>query len=113
MIAADYPWKGGAKLLLIDKKGGLHHGMAAELATLLRCGDVVIANDAATLPASLQGIHRASGAAIEVRLAGRASWSDATSFAAIVFGAGDFRTQTEDRAVPPELHAGDYLDIGP
>ena len=113
MIAADHSRKGGAKLLLIDKRGGLHHGMAAELATLLHSGDLVIANDAATLPASLQGIHWASGAAIEVRLAGRTSWSDARSFAAIVFGAGDFRTRTEDRAAPPELHAGDRLDLGP
>ena len=113
MISAGHSRKGGAKLLLIDTRGGLHHGMAAELATLLHPGDLVIANDAATLPASLQGIHRASGAAIEVRLAGRASWSDATSFTAIVFGAGDFRTRTEDRVAPPELHAGDRLDLGP
>ena len=36
-------------------------------------GDVVVANDAATLPASLHGVHLPSGAEIEVRLAGRSS----------------------------------------
>ena len=33
-------------------------------------GDLVVANDAATLPASLRGVHVPTGAAIEVRLAG-------------------------------------------
>ncbi len=113
MIAAGHARKGGAKLLLIDKKGGLHHGAAAELATLLHPGDLVIANDAATLPASLEGIHRASGAAIEVRLAGRNSWDDVGRFTAIVFGGGDFHTRTEDRVAPPELRTGDRLDLGP
>ena len=55
---------------------------------LLRPGDLVIANDAATLPASLRGTHVASGAEIEVRLAGRRSLApdDVRKFSAIVFG---------------------------
>ncbi|MDQ2926698.1 MAG: S-adenosylmethionine:tRNA ribosyltransferase-isomerase, partial [Pseudomonadota bacterium] len=32
---------------------------------------------------------------------------------AIVFGAGDFRSRTEDRAAPPPLAAGDRLSLGP
>jgi S-adenosylmethionine:tRNA ribosyltransferase-isomerase len=34
-------------------------------------------------------------------------------FTTVVFGAGDHRTRTEDRAAPPPLHAGDTLILGP
>src|SRR5215472_7003271 len=52
---------------------------------------------------------------IEVRLAGRHSVApnDVHEFCAIVFGAGDFRTRTEDRAAPPHLSPGDQLLLGP
>ena len=82
---------------------------------LLRSDDVVVANDAATLPASLRGVHERSGSVIEVRLAGRISVaSDATNrFVAIVFGTGDHRIRTEDRAPPPPLLEGDVLRLGP
>jgi S-adenosylmethionine:tRNA ribosyltransferase-isomerase len=85
------------------------------LPTLLRAGDLVIANDAATLPASLRGLHLATGREIEVRLAARTSLAaDAIGMVtAIVFGAGDYRTRTEDRAPPPPLAAGDALQLGP
>ena len=73
----------------------------------------VIANDAATLPASLQGIHCASGEPIEVRLAAWVSVRDPTRFTAIAFGAGDHRTRTEDRMSPPPLSPGDRLSLGP
>jgi S-adenosylmethionine:tRNA ribosyltransferase-isomerase len=81
---------------------------------VLRPGDLVIANDAATLPASLQGEHLASGRAIEVRLAGRRSLArdDVREFVAIVFGAGDFHTRTEDPPAPPPLEPGDRLGFG-
>ncbi|HJW10530.1 MAG TPA: S-adenosylmethionine:tRNA ribosyltransferase-isomerase, partial [Albitalea sp.] len=50
-----------------------------------------------------------------VRLAGRRSLAvdDVREFTAIVFGAGDHRTRTEDRAAPPPLQAGDVLVLGP
>ena len=56
-------------------------------------------------PASLQGVHVATGDAIEVRLAGRPSLrpEDMNHFTAVVFGAGDFHTRTEDRLPPPKL----------
>jgi S-adenosylmethionine:tRNA ribosyltransferase-isomerase len=81
---------------------------------LLQPGDLVIANDAATLPASLSGIHRPSARSIEVRLAGRRSLdpTQVDCFTAVVFGAGDFRTRTEDRAAPPTLAPGDELALG-
>jgi len=57
----------------------------AALPGLLRAGDLVIVNDAATLPASLSGIR---------------------------FGAGDHRTRTEHRPPPPPLSAGDRVRVG-
>src|SRR5262249_47232204 len=75
--------------------------------------DLVVANDAATLPASLKGIHCPSGNLIEVRLAAWDSVHDATQFAAVAFGAGDHRTRTEDRISPPVLSLGDRLSLGP
>jgi S-adenosylmethionine:tRNA ribosyltransferase-isomerase len=104
-----------AKLLVIDAAGRLQHAPRARLAQFLCPGDLLIANDAATLPASLSGLHLRSAVPIEVRLAGRRSLSadDVRAFDAVVFGAGDHRTRTEDRAAPPVLRAGDALALGP
>ncbi len=105
----------GARLLVVDAAGRIAHHARSALADLLRPGDLVVANDAATLPASLAGMHVASGAAIEVRLAGRRSLDgdDASTFVAVVFGGGDFRMRTEDRLPPPALRPGDALALGP
>ena len=117
MIAASLPVQrpSNAKLLVVDRYGHIRHRMRSEFAELLRPGDVVIANDAATLPASLSGRHRPTGRPIEVRLAARDSLSphDISRFSAVTFGAGDFRTRTEDRPKPPTLNPGDRLDLGP
>ena len=103
-----------AKLLVIDAREGLRHILREALIDVLRPGDLVVANDAATLPASLQGTHVRTGEPIEVRLAGRRSLStDLADFSAVVFGAGDFRTRTEDRTHPPSLAPGDALVLGP
>ncbi|HJV62268.1 MAG TPA: S-adenosylmethionine:tRNA ribosyltransferase-isomerase [Albitalea sp.] len=104
-----------AKLLVVDAQGRLEHAPRARLADYLDEGDLLVANDAATLPASLRGLHRPSGQAIELRLAGRRSLAvdDVHEFTAVVFGAGDHRTRTEDRAAPPPLRAGDTLALGP
>src|SRR5262249_43874776 len=32
---------------------------------------------------------------------------------AVVFGAGDYRTRTEDRPLPPPMNVGDALTLGP
>src|SRR5262249_26274939 len=104
-----------AKLLVVDARGEITHVTRANIAEVLRPGDLVIANDAATLPASLQGVHEPSGGLIEVRLAGRRSPApdDVHEFSAIVFGPGDYRTRTEARPMPPALEAGDRLALGP
>ena len=85
------------------------------MSSLVRAADLVIANDAATLPASLAGVHLPTGGAVEIRLAGRDSLrpGDVARFTAVAFGAGDFRTPTEHRPPPPLLHPGDELELGP
>ena len=103
-----------ARLLEIDPAGTLRHHPRTALPALLRTGDLLIANDAATLPASLRGVHQRTGMAIEVRLAGRPTLAvDAVrDFSAVVFGPGDHRTRTEDRPLPPPLQPDDVLLLG-
>jgi S-adenosylmethionine:tRNA ribosyltransferase-isomerase len=113
MIAAHRPNRQSGKLLVVDADGGLQHLGRADLATLFRPGDLVVANDAATLPASLRGQHDPTGDPIEIRLAGFVTASDRTRFVAIAFGAGDHHTLTEERAMPPLLSPGDRLLLGP
>jgi S-adenosylmethionine:tRNA ribosyltransferase-isomerase len=104
-----------AKLLTINCRGDITHAARATFVELLRPGDLVVANDAATLPASLHGQHVPTGCSVEVRLAGRRSIApdDVRQFAAIVFGAGDYRIRTEDRPPPPAIEPGDRLVLGP
>jgi S-adenosylmethionine:tRNA ribosyltransferase-isomerase len=103
-----------AKLLVINAREGLRHVARETLIDVLRPGDLVVANDAATLPASLHGTHVRSGEPIEVRLAGRSSLStELADFSAVVFGAGDFHTRTEDRPLPPALAVDDTFALGP
>ena len=104
-----------AKLLRIDGDGEIRHGSRFDLLDFLRPGDLVVANDAATLPASLPGIHGPTGLPLEVRLAGRQSleMTDICDFRAIVFGAGNHLMRTEDRPLPPRLKQGDMLILGP
>jgi S-adenosylmethionine:tRNA ribosyltransferase-isomerase len=113
MIAADLVEQRPAKLLVVGGDGAMRHLPRATLASLFSPGDLVVANDAATLPASLAGIHCPSGRPIEIRLAAWISAGDLTQFKAIAFGAGDHRTRTEDRMPPPHLSPGDRLALGP
>jgi S-adenosylmethionine:tRNA ribosyltransferase-isomerase len=111
------PWPRGEpsldRLLHLDptthRRRDLRVGALPEL---LAPADLLVLNDSATLPASLRG--RANGAGVEVdlelRLAGRrpnGAWD------AVLFGAGDWRTRTEDRPAPPRVRAGDALALGP
>jgi S-adenosylmethionine:tRNA ribosyltransferase-isomerase len=114
MTAASAPRAGVARLLVVDADGARHHRTARDLPALVRAGDVVVANDAATLPASLAGTHAATGATVEVRLAGRRSLAVARTrrFVAVLFGEGDHRTPTEHRPLPPAVRAGDRLRLG-
>lgn len=98
------------RLLRIDPAAGtLHDARVSELPALLRPGDLLVVNDAATLPASLSG-RAPDGQAVEVRLAGR---GDGETWDAVLFGGGDWRVKTEDRPAPPRLVAGDVVRFGP
>src|ERR1044071_4760024 len=117
MIAADTAVQRpmDAKLLVVDAQRNLIHVPRSAFVEFLHPNDLVIANDAATLPASLTGVHQPTGKTIEVRLAGRPSLdpSDVNRFSAVVFGEGDFHVRTEDRPLPPPLQSGDTLVLGP
>ena len=117
MKAAQQPTQRprGAKLLVVDANGRTRHADRAHLAAFLRKGDLLVANDAATLPASLSGVHTRTGAAVELRLAGRRSLAvdDVREFTAVLFGEGDHRTPTEHRALPPLVAPGDTFVLGP
>ena len=104
-----------AKLLVVDNHRNIIHVPRSAFVEFLRPNDLVIANDAATLPASLSGVHQQTGIAVEVRLAGRPSLNptDVNRFSAVVFGEGDFHTRTEDRPSPPVIKRGDTLLLGP
>jgi len=106
----------GARLLVVDADGRITDAKRSRWLDFLQRGDLVIANDAATLPASLFGTHVRTGQSIEVRLAAWRGVFDVLSrtaeFDALVFGDGDHRTRTEDRPPPPALVPGDTLLLG-
>jgi S-adenosylmethionine:tRNA ribosyltransferase-isomerase len=111
VTAASWPRgePGLDRLLHLDprthRRRDLH---VADLAGLLAPGDLVVVNDSATLPASLRG--RLGDLPVELRLAAERApglWD------AVLFGAGDWRTRTEDRPAPPVARPGDGLALGP
>jgi S-adenosylmethionine:tRNA ribosyltransferase-isomerase len=100
-----------ARMLVIDPRGGSwRDARVSDLPKLLRASDLLVVNDAATLPASLHG-RDGAGRPIELRLLGPDS-DDGRCWPAVVFGAGDWRARTEHRPPPPALAAGDTLQLG-
>ncbi|WP_443102987.1 tRNA preQ1(34) S-adenosylmethionine ribosyltransferase-isomerase QueA [Bordetella sp. H567] len=57
--------RGGSRLLHLDGQGGLHDRRFADIAALLRPGDLLVFNDTRVIKARLTG-HKASGGRIEV-----------------------------------------------
>ena len=90
------------------RSGRIDDVRMAELSRMLRPGDLLVLNDAATLPAALHG-HTESGAPIELRLVAR---EQEGTWTAVLFGAGDWRTRTEDRPLPPPVSPGERLVLG-
>lgn len=86
--------------------GSIAHRSPHELPELLEPGDLVVLNDAATLPASIAG--RAEGEPIELRLIGA---EPDGSWRAVAFGAGDHHTPTERRPLPPRLTPGARIEL--
>lgn len=99
MIPAAWPRgsSGAERLLHIDPaRGEIDDREIADLPDLLSPGDLLVVNDAATLPASLRG-ETDRGEVIEARLLaelGGSRWS------AVLFGPGDWRTDTDLRPAP-------------
>jgi S-adenosylmethionine:tRNA ribosyltransferase-isomerase len=109
------------RLLLVDEtRSEVRDSAFAEIVQILRPGDLLIVNDAATLPAALRGqvwidsnVH-----AIELRLlgprasdAGDAGDDHDRRWRAVLFGAGDWRTDTDDRPAPPLLEPGMIIEL--
>jgi S-adenosylmethionine:tRNA ribosyltransferase-isomerase len=112
MIAATWPRSQplDERLLVLDARSdGWTDARVRDLGRWTRPGDIVVVNDAATLPASLFATT-AGGASVELRLAAR---MDEACWGAVLFGTGDWRTRTEERPAPPAIAAGDELTIGP
>jgi S-adenosylmethionine:tRNA ribosyltransferase-isomerase len=111
--ATTYPERrDDVRLLVIDPLAAagaaLRETRTPALPDFLRAGDLLVVNDAATVPASLRG-HDDAGNEIEARLI--AARGD-DRFTAVLFGAGDWRQRTEDRAQPPTLPIGARLRFG-
>jgi S-adenosylmethionine:tRNA ribosyltransferase-isomerase len=99
------------RLLHVDPAAGAwRDGRIEDLGHLLDPGDLLVVNDAATLPASLPGLAR--GSDVEVRLAGAPRDEASEEWPAVVFGSGSWRDRTEDRAAPPRLLPGERLELG-
>ncbi len=108
-LATDAVDRHAVQLVVIDPiDGAVALRRFAALPSLLGAGDVVVVNDAATLPASLTGTT-ARGEPIELRLVPPVR---GPAVDAIGFGAGDHTTPTEHRAPPPPLAPGDRLTFG-
>ena len=105
--------RGDVRLLAVDTRHGrLLDRAATDLPALLFPGDLLVLNDAATLPASLVG-RGPSGAPIEIRLANPPrDPGNPSVWPAVLFGAGDWHTRTEDRPPPERLAAGDRIVLG-
>ena len=86
----------------------VHEAPRSTLAELFDERDVLVVNDAATLPASIFG-ETERGEPFELRLLALPDASRAAD--AVVLGAGDYRTPTERRAPPPALREGDWLIV--
>jgi S-adenosylmethionine:tRNA ribosyltransferase-isomerase len=100
------------RILVVDPDGTRETRSATELPDLLERGDLVVVNDAGTLPASLMA-RTPAGAPLELRLVGGVEpEGTAVHFTAALLGRGDYRTRTEDRPLPPPVAVGDVLEIG-
>lgn len=108
MTAASWLREGAAqRLLVLDAaRAEIEDAHLRDLPRFLRAGDLLVVNDAATLPASLRG-RDPQGAPLELRILGRPR--DDGTWDGALLGDGDWRTRTEERPAPPAVHAGALL----
>lgn len=103
-----------ATRLLHVEGNATHDTTVPELPVLLEAGDLLVLNDAATLPASLMGRVERSSAPIEARLAtvGRTEEDFPERAWVVLFGEGDWRADTDARPPPPPVRPGEILAFG-
>lgn len=102
------PRRDDVGLVIVDGEAGASRlGQVGDLVAVLDPGDVLVLNDAATFPASLS-LSTAAGEAVEIRLIEERPGG----FFGLAFGAGDWRTPTENRPPAPELAPGTGLHAG-
>jgi S-adenosylmethionine:tRNA ribosyltransferase-isomerase len=106
-------WPRGApldeRLLLVDAAHAgkpLRDARLRDLPSELGPGDLLVVNDAATLPASFTG----EDGELELRLLSRLD--NDQGWQAVLFGRGDFHTRTEERPLPRAVQAGERLAFG-
>ncbi len=110
MKIATIPRRGGdaQRMQVIDPAASVvFAATVGDLPQLLAPGDVVVVNDAATMPASLRcrlGAH----VELEIRLSGP---PHGDRWPAVLLGAGDWRTDTDRRPAPPAVDTGDVLEL--
>ena len=112
--ARSYPARrDDVRLLVVDPAArSFAETRTGGLAGRFSAGDLLVVNDAATLPASLLG-RDAAGRPIELRLLSAAEDAGGGArFWAALLGAGDWHQRTEDRPPPPALAPGDWLQFG-
>lgn len=110
MKAARAPRADKTKVkLLVVQNGELQDSLMESLPQHLRAGDLLVVNDAATLPASLHG-RDVNDNAIELRLT---TQLEPQVWQAVALGAGDWHTPTEHRPAPPRLQTGDDIYLAP
>lgn len=100
--------KTNVKLLIVEDDG-IEDSSIERLPDHLRSGDLLVVNDAATLPASLPA-RDARNNQVELRLT---TQLDERVWQAVVLGAGDWRAPTEDRPAPPRFVEGEEILIAP
>ncbi|HSS01469.1 MAG TPA: S-adenosylmethionine:tRNA ribosyltransferase-isomerase [Kofleriaceae bacterium] len=106
VLAAGEVARHAVRLAVVDG-GPLRLEPFTALPRLLRAGDLVVVNDAATLPGSLPG-RSAHGEGFELRLSGPI---EAGRLFGVLLGPGDHRTRTEHRAAPPRVTDGDRVTV--
>jgi S-adenosylmethionine:tRNA ribosyltransferase-isomerase len=95
----------GERLLLVDpSRDAFGDALVGDLARFPDRGDLLVVNDAATLPASLHG-ETTRGEPIELRLVAEAG----RAWKGIALGRGDWRETTEARGAAPSLSPGSRL----
>ena len=97
------------QLIALDTKSATPSSdRASQLATYLQSGDLVVVNDAATLPAAFQA-STPDGKTIELRLVQRRAESE---WLCLALGPGTWRDDTDQREAPPAIAPATHLRIG-